>query len=103
MYVGLFVWPLHEIFFDSKIFQKSKSEKKVCKKKIYNQLLSDDAIINTEIMKNIGGWRERVHYNTLTFWKYPNSWPITVNLETLYLSAECLFMRVMKGDGVIIK
>ena len=39
----------------------------MCNKTIQNQIFLDDAILNTGPMVKIGGWRERVHDNALTF------------------------------------
>ena len=67
MFMGVVTKPLPELGFDGIIFLKDISEKKVWKKTSYNQHFSDDTILNSELMAKIGGRREIVHGNTLTF------------------------------------
>ena len=43
------------------------SDKKAWKKTSYNQRFMDNSINNYNLMEKIGGWKERVHDNTLNF------------------------------------
>ena len=68
MFMGVAVKPLPELGFYGRILLRRISERKVCKKTSYNQGFSDNSILNSEIMGEIGGWREIIHNNTLTFY-----------------------------------
>ena len=59
--------PLPELGFDGRIFLERISERKVRKKTCYNQRFSDNAIINSELIEEIGGWRKKIHDNALNF------------------------------------
>ena len=61
MFMGVVAQPLPELVFGGRIFLKRISEKKL------QSAFFDDSIIKAEIMKEIGGWNERVHDNTLIF------------------------------------
>ena len=53
MFMGVFLKPLPEFGFGRRIFLKRISEKKVWKKKCYDQSFSDNAILNSEIMEKL--------------------------------------------------
>ena len=74
------------------------SEKLFWKKTSYNQHFSDDAILNAGVMENIGGWRERVYYNTLVFSKIPKQPANHYDLGN-FMSVHLMFM--CKGYGGI--
>ena len=67
MSVGVVAQPLPELGSGREMFLKDISDKEVWKKTSYNQNFSDNVVLNSELMAEIGGWRERVTYNTLTF------------------------------------
>ena len=52
---------------------------------------SDDAILNTGIMANIGIWREIVHYNTLIFYKISKHPANNCDLDN-FVSVHIMFM-----------
>ena len=66
--MGVVAKNLPELRFYGRISLKRISERKVWKKTSYIQCFPDIAILNSELMSKIGGWREIIHNNTLTFY-----------------------------------
>ena len=68
MFTGVVAESILELGFYGRTFMKRISDKKVYKKRSYNQHFTDYAILNAEIMENNCGWRERVHENKINFY-----------------------------------